>query len=590
MVAYDVSEFARQCDQDGFVWKCGSRRGVRSLMIKHGWLRLEGARICDPTNPHGSTGRTLWLHNGRIVEPPTDQREYPSCRLDGCVIMAGGIDLHTHIGGGKSNIARLMLPERDAPQRTEAVARSLSCPVPCTIEAGQRYLEMGYTSCFEPAIIPMGARQAHFEMGDTPGIDTGGYLILGNEEILLRMLSDDAPANTYSANLVRDYVGWMLKAYQCLAVKVVNAGDINSYQWGSRLTDLDCLHPEYRVTPRKILRSLAEAVDRIGLPHPLHVHCARLGRAGNIETTLATIEAVEGRRIHLTHAQFHAYGSEGPHGYSSAAHRLAEVVNANPQVSIDVGQVLFGQTATLSADLPHQFGNRRLASPRKFFFQQIEGQAGCGVLPFRYRQSQYVHSLQWAIGLELFLRINDPWRVFLTTDHPNGAPFVAYPHIVRLLMDYDFRMECFEHLHPEVQKSHPLRELQREYTLEEIAIITRAGPARSLGLSEAGSLRVGAWADLTIYREGSNPQAMFASPYQVYKQGQLVVQDGKQLAPAAKGMFRLRLDQEFRPTAELNREWEAHYQQPMQAAVIRDEELFGYSGATLHEVGLKARG
>ena len=65
----------------------------------------------------------------------------------------------------------------------------------------------------------------------------------------------------------------------------------------------------------------------------------------------------------------------------------------------------------------------------------IECDAGCGVVPFRYRDRDFVNALQWAIGLEMFLLVRDPWRVFLTTDHPNGAPFTSYPHLIRLLMD-----------------------------------------------------------------------------------------------------------------------------------------------------------
>ena len=57
----------------------------------------------------------------------------------------------------------------------------------------------------------------------------------------------------------------------------------------------------------------------------------------------------------------------------------------------------------------------------------IECEAGCGVIPFKYRDKSFVNALQWAIGLEIFIQVNDPWRVLLTTDHPNGAPFTSYP-------------------------------------------------------------------------------------------------------------------------------------------------------------------
>ena len=50
-------------------------------------------------------------------------------------------------------------------------------------------------------------------------------------------------------------------------------------------------------------------------------------------------------------------------------------------------------------------------------------------------------SVQWAAGLELLLLIDDPWRVYLTTDHPNGAAFWRYPEIIQLLMSAESRRE-----------------------------------------------------------------------------------------------------------------------------------------------------
>jgi formylmethanofuran dehydrogenase subunit A len=157
----------------------------------------------------------------------------------------------------------------------------------------------------------------------------------------------------------------------------------------------------------------------------------------------------------------------------------------------------------------------------------IECDAGCGVVPFRYRDSSFVNALQWAIGLELFLRMRDPWRVFLTTDHPNGAPFTSYPHLIRLLMDKSFRNEKLAAIHPDVAAHSELAGLDREYSLYEIAIMTRAGPARILGLDDRGHLGVGAAADLTVYREAPDREAMFSTPEYVFKDGELVASDGR---------------------------------------------------------------
>ena len=66
-----------------------------------------------------------------------------------------------------------------------------------------------------------------------------------------------------------------------------------------------------------------DAADALGLPHAAHIHCNNLGLPGNWSTTKATMEALEGRRAHLTHIQFHSYGTEGDRKFSSGAARIA---------------------------------------------------------------------------------------------------------------------------------------------------------------------------------------------------------------------------------------------------------------------------
>ena len=129
----------------------------------------------------------------------------------------------------------------------------------------------------------------------------------------------------------------------------------------------------------------------------------------------------------MTHTQFLSYGTEGDRKFSSGAARLAELVNKTPNVSIDVGQVLFGQTCTASGDSMRQYAIAKSAHPKKPVIMDIECDAGCGVVPIRYRDKSFVNAMQWVIGLETFLLFDDPWRIFLTTDHPNGAPFYFLP-------------------------------------------------------------------------------------------------------------------------------------------------------------------
>jgi formylmethanofuran dehydrogenase subunit A len=488
-------------------------------------FKLAGGHIIDPANGRDGVAADLYIRDGRMIADPG-----PGARIDQTfdigsrIVMAGGIDIHSHICGGKINLARTLLLEdhrRDAGART-ALRRSGSGRVtPSTFVTGYRYAEMGFTAAFEPAMVAANARHAHAELADIPIIDKGCYVMLGNDDAFLEMLASDA-----SQAAINDYVGWMLQATQAVAVKAVNPGGISAFKFNRRELGLDTPGPHYGVTPRRIIGALARAAHELGLAHPLHLHCNNLGVPGNLETTLQTIAGAEGMPLHLTHVQFHSYGSEGDRGFSSGAARIAEAVNRNPHISIDVGQIMFGQTITVSGDTMMQYRNRGLASPRKWLSMDIECQGGCGLVPFRYRDRNFVNALQWVIGLELFLLVEDPWRIFLTTDHPNGGPFTCYPHLIRLLMDRSFRNDMLKTINPEAATASTLASIRREYSLYEIAILTRAGPARILGLPDCGHLAPGAVADIAVYSDRADREAMFAGPDLVFKDGRLIVRNG----------------------------------------------------------------
>jgi formylmethanofuran dehydrogenase subunit A len=439
--------------------------------------------------------------------------------------MSGAIDMHTHIGGGKVTIARNLLPEdhRKDPVAAKGLARA-GCghAVPSTLTTGYRYAELGYTAGFEPAVLPINARQAHMEMADVPLMDVGGYVMLGNDDFFLRLLSSKAPQE-----VIDNYIAWTIHSAQAIGVKVVNPGGISAFKFNQRSLDLDEQHSHYGVTPRQVLQTLARGLRELGVPHPLHVHGCNLGVPGNLDTTLRTISGIEGLPMHLTHIQFHSYGTEGDRKFSSGAARIAEAVNKNKNITIDVGQILFGQTVTASGDSQRQFANIGHASPNKWVCMDIECDAGCGVVPFKYRDKNFVNALQWCIGLEIFLLTEDPWRIFLTTDHPNGAPFTSYPHLIRLLMDRSFRNDMLTTINPDAATLSTLASIQREYSLYEIAIMTRAGAARLLGLSDRGHLGEGAAADITIYTDDQDREKMFGKPDCVFKDGELVVRNGE---------------------------------------------------------------
>jgi formylmethanofuran dehydrogenase subunit A len=485
-------------------------------------LRITGGKVYDPANNIHGEVRDICISNGQVVASVEGARTIDA---SGMIVFPGGVDVHTHVAGAALNFARAMIPEdhrRNAPVvRTRVTRAGIGGSTPTTHATGYLYAGMGWTTVNEAAVPILTAKHTHEELRDTPIVDKSCLVLMANNEILLDLIEAG------ELERARHVAAWQIWAAKAYGVKAVNPGGVAAWKWGKDAKQLGEPVAGYnKVTPGKIIKALAQIVDDLGLPHPLHLHCNNLGAPGNFTTTIETMKLLEGNRAHLAHLQYHAYGGDDWPTIKSETAAVADYFNAHPNLTTDAGAVLFGTTVTITADGPWQHLLYKLTG-RKWGNLDVENETGCGIVPYTYKEKSLVNAVQWAAGLELLLLINDPWRVFLTTDHPNGAAFWRYPEIIQLLMDAEFRREQLKALTPKALKRIVLPELDRQYTLSEIAIITSAGPARALGLPAKGHLGVGADADLAIYNESKDIARMFAYPRYVIKSGEVVIEEGE---------------------------------------------------------------
>ena len=485
-------------------------------------LRITGGKVYDPANGVNGEVRDICIADGRIVPTVEGGRTIDAT---GMVVFPGGVDVHTHVAGAALNFARAMIPEdhrRNAPYVRGATHRGgIGGATPTTYVTGYLYAGLGYTTVNEAAVPILSARHTHEELRDTPIVDKSCCVLMANNEMVLDLIEAG------ELERARHVTAWNIWAAKAYGVKAVNPGGVAAWKWGKDARALNEPVPGWRsVTPRQIISGLAGIVDELGLPHPLHLHCNNLGAPGNVTTTLETMKLLEGNRAHIAHLQYHAYGGDDWTTMRSESVRIAEEFNRRKNLTTDAGAVLFGNTVTITADGPWQHLLYKLTG-HKWGNLDVENETGCGVVPYVYKEKNLVNAVQWAVGLELLLLIDDPWRVYLTTDHPNGAAFWRYPEIIQLLMDSQFRKEQIAKLAPKALERIVLPELNREYTLYEIAIITSAGPARALGLPQKGHLGIGADADVAIYNNSKDIARMFAYPRYVLKGGEVVIEEGE---------------------------------------------------------------
>ena len=484
-------------------------------------LRITGGKVYDPAHGLNGVVKDICIADGKIV---ADVGVCKTIDATGMVVFPGGVHVHTHVAGGALNFARGLTPENQrAAQKflhTSTTRAGIGGPTPTTFATGYLYAGMGYTTVMEAAVPVLSAKHTHEELRDTPIVDKACLLLMANNELVLDLIEAG------EMDRAKEVVAWLIWAAKTYGIKAVNPGGVTAWKWGKDAKIMSEPISGYNtLTPAKVVAGLASIVDDLGLPHPIHLHCNNLGAPGNVDTTIETMKVLEGRRAHLAHLQFHSYGGSDWNTMCSESIRIANYFNTQKNLTCDAGAVLFGDAVTITADGPWQHLLYQLTG-RKWGNIDVENETGCGIVPYTYKGSNLVNAVQWAVGLELLLLIEDPWRIFLTTDHPNGACFWRYPEIIQLLMSADARRECIKKLPPKALKKIHLAELNREYTLYEIAVITSAGPARALGMKNKGHLGVGADADITLYNEKIERDVMFRHPRYVIKGGEVAVEEG----------------------------------------------------------------
>ena len=104
-------------------------------------LLIKNGVVFDPINGINGEKMDISISNGKIVEN-VNELKAKTIDVTGLTVMAGGVDIHSHIAGGEVNTGRIMRPEdhvKDVVRKTAITRSGVGYSIPSTFTTGYRY-------------------------------------------------------------------------------------------------------------------------------------------------------------------------------------------------------------------------------------------------------------------------------------------------------------------------------------------------------------------------------------------------------------------------------------------------------------------
>ena len=184
------------------------------------------------------------------------------------------------------------------------------------------------------------------------------------------------------------HVAWIMNSTKGYAIKMVNPGGLEAWGFGRNIKGLDDQVPHFCITPREIIRGLCKVNSLLqSSSHDSRSH-EQSWKTWQLLHRLETMKSVEDLAvedkpaIHMTHCQFSAYKGDDWRTLESGAEDIAKYVNNHSHVTMDMGQIIFTDTTTMTADGPFQYDLYGLTG-NKWVNHDVETETSAGIVPFR---------------------------------------------------------------------------------------------------------------------------------------------------------------------------------------------------------------
>jgi formylmethanofuran dehydrogenase subunit A len=293
--------------------------------------------------------------------------------------------------------------------------------------------------------------------------------------------------------------------------KVYNPFESESWNFKALRKEVSSKGRLYNFSALDVYENLTKANEHLGIPHSIHAHIEgyeQIKAKNNLFTILNKIKSLgleadshqdsklkRSQIFHIAHAS--SYNIDGNNS------ELINSLNENPYIDMDLGFIGFDKINPLITSDRRLINSLMKDNGDEYEYSLIssavefEGDTFATLRNFDKKNIQ--NCILWANGIDLALRVDNKWQLQFSVNYPNYANINNVPEITTWLVSKDARDKFMTGMNNEFLSNNTLQDNDKTLTFNEYIIITRASPAKSLGLGNIkGSLGEGADADLNI--------------------------------------------------------------------------------------------
>ena len=463
---------------------------MEKLIIKNGL-------IYDPINSIEGEKKDILIEKGIIVEKISNPKDVKEIDAKGKTVIPSGLDIHTHVASQQVNWARLLgMKNKLFTEIWEGLTLK---------NIAINYISNGYTFILEASVFPSIAKQTLFNFKQIPVIDKGMLLNVSNlwalELEFQRAKIEDMAI--FLSDLLSKTYGFGFKIY--------NPFEAESWNFKELRNDIESSGRLYNFTALDVYKNLTKCVEYLGLPHSIHAHIEGYENEVGIKNLFTILENIKSLNLkpnpkaslvkqreqifHIAHAN--AYTQDGNN------EKLIKFLNENQTFDIDLGFIGFDQINPLITSDRRLINSRLtpdlLENPYKLINSAVESEGDIFVSMRNFKKENYLDCILWASALDLALNIKNKFQISFSLNYPNYSNINNIPEIATWLVSKNARDRYIENMNNKFIKDNTLQNNEKTLTFNEFIILTRASPAKSLGLGNIkGNLGVGADADINI--------------------------------------------------------------------------------------------